>query len=237
MPDVEFLCLANSRKLQGRCVAGLRLDGGGWIRPVSGSLEGTLYSADYTHDRGAECALLDVLRVPVTEPRPDPHQPENWVIGPGQWRLAGRLTFDEALPYLGAARVAGPTLLGNVGDRVPYAPLEREPAAASLAIVEPEALEWRIATGARGNRQTRARFRLGRASYDLSITDPVLERRLAHLPVGVHPRVAAGISDRSRAFLTVSLGEPFHGDCYKLVAAVVAPASNPRGTALRTNAT
>jgi hypothetical protein len=34
MAQVDLICLANSRKLGGRCVAGLRLDGSGWVRRV-----------------------------------------------------------------------------------------------------------------------------------------------------------------------------------------------------------
>jgi hypothetical protein len=222
MTELDLICLANSRKLQGRCVAGLRLDGGGWVRPVSSTFDGTLHSAHYTHDRGQEAALLDVLRVPLGEPRPDPHQPENWVIGPGSWRLVGRLSPHQALPYLEATRAPGPELLGNVGDRIAFAPLERRPAPASLAIAEPEALEWRITTTFRGKRQTRARFRLRGAGYDLSVTDPVLESRLSRQPEGLHPCTSAGIPDRARTFLIVSLGEPFNGECFKLVAAMVA---------------
>jgi hypothetical protein len=40
-----IVCLANSRKYQGRCVAGVEWQGqmiGGWIRPVSGMERGAL---------------------------------------------------------------------------------------------------------------------------------------------------------------------------------------------------
>jgi hypothetical protein len=48
MPTVEIICLANSRKHSGRCVAGLRTDGQGWIRPVGPSDNGTLFPWHYT---------------------------------------------------------------------------------------------------------------------------------------------------------------------------------------------
>ena len=34
MPHWEFICLANSRKLGGHCVAGIKTDGSGWVRPT-----------------------------------------------------------------------------------------------------------------------------------------------------------------------------------------------------------
>lgn len=221
MPDVDIICLANSRKLQGRCVAGLRTDGQGWVRPVGRSLDGTLYSNSYIHDRGAEAALLDVLRIPVTGARPEPHQPENWLLGSGRWRLVDRIPLQVAASVLQPFLARGPTLLGNVGDRIAFEPFNRRPATASLALVEPASIEWRITRGARGNRQTRVRFSFRESSYDLSVTDPVMERRLGGLPEGPHSVRAAGFDPLSRLILTVSLGEPFKGDCYKLVAGVL----------------
>jgi hypothetical protein len=165
--------------------------------------------------------LLDVLRVPLAEPRPEPHQPENWLLNPGRWKLVDRLSPEVAVQRLTPAIARGPALLGNVGDRIPFEPFARHPAAASLALVEPNSLQWRITTGVRGNRQTRARFSLNGHVYDLSVTDPVIERRLVHLPEGLHSIHESGFDPRSRIVLTVSLGEPFNGDCYKLVAGVL----------------
>jgi len=50
MPILRLVCLANSRKLGGRCVACLRLVGGGWVRPVSSFSDGTLCPAQYSLD-------------------------------------------------------------------------------------------------------------------------------------------------------------------------------------------
>lgn len=53
MPAVDVLCLAFSMKHGGRCVAGVRLDSGDWVRPVSAAEDGTLMPA---------ACLLDVGR-------------------------------------------------------------------------------------------------------------------------------------------------------------------------------
>jgi hypothetical protein len=81
---------------------------------------------------------------------------------------------------------------------------------------------WRVTTSRTGRRQTRANFTLAGPSYDLSVTDPIWEHRLRDLPNGVHERTAAGIETWEEVFLTISLGEPFYGSCYKLVATVIA---------------
>ncbi len=87
---LQIICMANSRKLGGRCVAGLRLDGGGWIRPVAPTPEGTLYRSTCTLNGRTEVRPLDVIEVDVARPRPDPHQPENWVLTNRRWKLLSR---------------------------------------------------------------------------------------------------------------------------------------------------
>jgi len=48
-------------------------------------------------------------------------------------------------------------------------------------------------------------------------------QKLVHLPVGVHPREAAGITAGDRVLFIISLSEPFewNSHCYKLVAGVI----------------
>lgn len=221
MPKVQFICLANSRKLQGRCVAGLRMDGTGWFRPVSNLPDGTLDYGSCVLDDGNEATLLDVVEVDIARPRPEPHQPENCELAPGTWHIVRRIAPAQALALLRPALVPGPVVLENQMDRVAHAPLLAKPAAASLALVEPSSIEWLITTSLRGNRQTRCSFSVGGAYYNLSVTDLKIESALAQLSQGVHPRAAAGIPATARVLLTVSLSEPFNGDCYKLVAAVL----------------
>ena len=82
----EMLCLANSRKPGGRCVAGLLPDGS-WIRPVTATGGGSLTSAMCRLDKGRPVGALDVVRVGVTQPEPRLHQPENWIITDKRWKL------------------------------------------------------------------------------------------------------------------------------------------------------
>ncbi|HVC31522.1 MAG TPA: hypothetical protein VND24_10070, partial [Steroidobacteraceae bacterium] len=119
MPEIELICLANSRKLVGRCVAGLRTDGGGWVRPVRDSLDGMLFPQDYDLGDRQEAALLDVIRVPVSAPRPEFHQPENWLHTAGRWELVRRIPAALAGRLLAPALNPGPELLGDRHDRVP----------------------------------------------------------------------------------------------------------------------
>jgi len=224
--NVTFVCLANSTKLGGRCVAGIKTDGTGWVRPVSEGPTGTLLPSHYTLDNGREADLLDVVEVEVTHHRPEPHQPENWVIAKRQWRLVERLEAVAAWQQVRPFLVLGPTLLGNRTDRIAYPDLRSNPITNSLALIDPSKVNWLITTSLSGKRQTRALFTLGGMSYDLGVTDPQCLQRLSKLKVGLYENADIGIFARDRLLFTISLGVPFSTQyfteqCFKLVAAAM----------------
>lgn len=226
MPLLHMICLANSRKLKGRCIAGVRTDGKGWVRPVTLHDYGALSPAECTLDDGSEPQMLDLIEVDLAEPRPEPRQPENWLLGRRSWRLIARPAPDELRPLLRPCLVRGPLLFGDESDRIPYATFRWAPAPASLAFVAPKYVQWRITVDLYhpAKLKVRACFTLGGAQYDLALTDPRCEQQLAGLPPGLYPFSAAGFAHDDWPLLTISLGEPFGADqcCYKLVAGVTA---------------
>ena len=61
--NLQIVCLANSRKLSGRCVAGKLLDGSGqWIRPVSAREHEEVSLDERRYDNGEDPVLRDVVR-------------------------------------------------------------------------------------------------------------------------------------------------------------------------------
>ncbi len=226
MPNVDFICLANSRKMREHCVAGIKTDGTGWIRPVSNSADGEVTTLQCRLPDGAQPLPLDVLQVEVAQHRPQAHQPENWLIAGTPWNLVGRVDPAHAYAQLKPALVPGPELLGNRLDRIAHATIAQGTVAASLALIEPTNIRLRVTTNNAGNRRIRSSFNLAGCGYDLAVTDPLIEERTGGLEIGTHPLTAAGFAAGGRVFLCVSLGEPFygnwvHGDCFKLVAAVI----------------
>ena len=221
MAFCEIICLANSKKYQARCVAGLCTDGRGWVRPIGPNEHGTLDARHYTLDDGSEARVLDLLRIELDSPRPEPHQPENWLVGQARWKLIARPAPKSRLGALRDGIVTGPALLGSQSDRTPYAAFRSSAAEASLALIRPMELEWLVTTSPRGKPQVRALFKLGGAPYSLSVTDPIWERKLSGRRVGKHPLASTGLNCED-VLLTISLGEPFQDQsCYKLVAAVI----------------
>jgi len=224
VPTFDIVCLANSRKHQGRCITGLRRDGGGWVRLVSGEKDGTLYPGrHYRLPDGTDPRVLDMLRIDVVGHHPSPHQPENWLSKHPNWHRGQPLDLAALKDLLRPHIEQGPALFGNTLDRIAYAIIENSAPTPSLALVYPGAsLQFQVVPDYKGMPRVHARFQLGPQPYNLRLTDPILEKQfLQALPDGVCTRQQAGFHDDDHVLLTVSLGEPFNGYCYKLAAAVI----------------
>ena len=221
MPEIEIICLANSRKYSHHCIAGLRTDGKGWLRPIGKVADGSFYTNEITLQDGTLPRVLDVIRIGCSAPKASQHQPENWLSDGSKWRLISRPANPPLIQLVQSAAAMGPELLGNRGDSKAYDGFLTIPAKSSLTLITPKNLKWLITTSYSGNRQTRACFYLAGAYYDLVVTDPVWENRLISLLPGHHPEEAAGIDSNEAVSLVVSLGEPLNGCCYKLVAGII----------------
>ena len=90
----RILCLANSRKLSGRCIAGIEVSESGvphvWIRPVSSREHEEVSEHERQYEDGSDPHVLDVIDVPTLEPRPMGYQQENWLIDRGYYWVRPR---------------------------------------------------------------------------------------------------------------------------------------------------
>lgn len=88
----RLVCLANSRKLSGRCVAGKELIdevAGPWVRPVSDRPKEEVSEDERQYEDGSDPRVLDIIDVPLTAPRPKAYQSENWLLEPEEyWKRA-----------------------------------------------------------------------------------------------------------------------------------------------------
>lgn len=218
----EIVCLANSRKLSGRCVAGIeRVDYGSsdWIRPISSRHNHEVSEYERQYEDGSDPRVLDIVSVPLIAPQPSGYQSENWLLDPGYyWVKSGRVGWREllALEEVPADLWHNnfSTHLGE-NDRIP----ERRAGALSNSLklirVSGVTLNVHCPGVAFGNRKrvVQARFGYAGCVYALRLTDPVYER--------MYLNKANGEYHLGEAFLTVSLGEPYDGYVYKLVAAII----------------
>jgi hypothetical protein len=215
----RIICLANSKKNLGRCVAGLELTGGNpgtWLRPVSERSGHELSLDDRRYEDGGDVALLDIVDITLLRHAPEGCQHENHVIDDTiYWRKVGTFPASDLVRH---ARTAGPLWVdGNssysgVNDRV--AADVADQLRHSLELVRPTKPIIFVAPG-RVKRQVRAGFHLGAAEYNLVVTDTKVEAAYLSRENGTYPLPG-------EVLFCVSLGEPFDGNRYKLVAAVIA---------------
>ena len=221
----RMVCLAYSRMPNGRCVAGreLRTDGGpgGWVRPVAGGRDEGVTEKVSSYADGSLPRLLDVIDVPVTAPRPEGHQRENWLLDPDRgWARVSR--FDaNALPRwadeVDSLWPNGFDTSNGLNDKVPAQ--AAGPLSTSLHLIETD-LEVRVFNpgAAHGDfrRRLQGSFRYNRTEYRMWVTDPDQERKYFAGPNGTY--------EVGRCLLTVSLSlAAYYGFHYKLIAAVIEP--------------
>jgi hypothetical protein len=212
---MRIVCLANSWRPGGRCVAGIDLETGRWVRPVprggGAVLEGRTMIA------GAFLKPLDVFEADLAPPRKkDRYQRENREILNYSWRRVGRMTPAELMPFC----CEDALLLHSAEKTVVPAELEKLPPEqwTSLALVHVR--DARFVPDARNKDRWFVRFTAGRpaAAFHLHLTDP---HAMQHLNRGgtIH----------SECLLCVSLTQPIAYPeydlaelCYKIVATAIA---------------
>jgi len=222
VPTAEIIVLANSKKLGGRCVAGISTRSGRWARPVSRLPNGKLEPA-HCRVENRQPALLDVVRFDYAEQLGDPAQPENLLIEDSPWELVDHVAPGDAFSRLQEHLARGPELLGNRGRAVPEEVAE-EGVDASLALIEPDRpprFKTESAHEMGGQLRPRVEFSLGGQDYDLGITDFVVAPRLRALGRGEHSGDRLGFGAARHVLLTISLAEPLDEWHWKLVAAVL----------------
>jgi hypothetical protein len=218
----RIVCLANSIKEGGRCVAGKEVKGsgayGGWIRPIGGRESDELSISECDLGAGSQPKLLDVIDVPIHGAVPDHHQSENHLIHLKPWRKVDRITWSEL-----KGMADRPARLWKNEDHTRGGQLDcmsREDAfsfSTSLALIwvpklvaEVSPDPWKAKTHYRGS------FEYMGDTYKFKITDPIAIESLKGKGEGNH--------DIKDAFLTISLTLPWEKDnnrCYKLIAAII----------------
>ncbi|ELR99338.1 hypothetical protein [Gloeocapsa sp. PCC 73106] len=227
MPTFQILCLANSYKCQGRCIAGLRRDGKGWIRPVSSHIHGALSPEEYQLANQAEPKLLDVIEIDFIRALPEVHQPENWVISKTPWRFIScfetvSLAQKQAVRnFLNDIAIVKPHIFSDFDRKIEYSSLLAYPVTSSLVLIRPEKLSFKIISPYKP--KIKACFYLQEYHYFLPVTDPNFIAKIQHLPEGNYPvaELAFPEFNPEYVFFTISLGEPYLGYCYKLAAGVI----------------
>jgi hypothetical protein len=212
----KIVCLANSKKLGERCIAGINLDTGRWVRPICDSL--------YTEDgrvpksvrliKGREPEILDIIEIPLSDTGSDfGFECENLSILEGEWNLIGKATTSDLINYCGDFS----QILHNTWKYVNPSFLK------TLSFEERRTLQLIKATGFNVSRKGENEWKgniwteNSQNLTEATITDPVFIEKLE-----------AGHNPKNNCLITVSLGIPWsppkwdgEKPCWKLIAGII----------------
>ena len=207
----RIICLANSTRPGGRCIAGIDVDTGEWVRPLARANNRAI-TWEIRNLEGEEPNLLDVIEIPIEDSGPDNGcQPENRLIQSGKWRKVGQKRPSAVLKYCENDDI----ILHNHEDRVVASFFDGIPRIQwkSLQLVRNRNVRFYLDYW--GKR--RAVFRDGQGHYlELAVKDPVFLKKLVK---------NEDISED--CIMAISLAGPWSLSdteikyCYKLVAGVI----------------
>jgi hypothetical protein len=210
----RIVCLANSLKKGGYCIAGREVRGNGfgpWIRPVSERKSAEVWLTECLYDDSSAPALLDIIDVPLLRPAPHGHQTENHILDPASpWIKAGSLPRRELSRLLEYPQTLWSNRCRTANGQ--FDCVKADEAAAfeySLVLVRPEQFTFIAGERYRGDFQYRG------VRYNMSVTDPVTIAAFSARGPGKYPL--------SEVCVCVSLTEPYDKDgrCHKLAAAII----------------
>jgi len=209
----RFVCLANSFKEGGRCIAGIVLDNDNnpvfkngrpkWIRPVCKTLHGQVYTHLVSH-----LHILDIIEIKVTAYPEQTYQSENVYFNENTIKVAGKFNKTN----LNAICDIDKMIFGNTGRAVHQEEIDLLDH--SLMLIHADDIKVVKKPGDHPHRpKLRLLFSYRQVDYDFPITDPAFIQRYHTNPV-FHQTI-------KELLLCVSLGIVFNEWHYKLVAGIV----------------
>jgi hypothetical protein len=218
----RIVCLANSVKIGGRCIAGREIKENGalgpWIRPISVRPSAELTLSECGLQDRSTPKLLDILEVQFLQAAPHFHQSENHYIDADvPWKKVGELPRTQ-IDLL----CEEPESLWINSDSTTTGTLncisvdEAHSLTASLTLIKLDKFSIEVGTNAwSGKRMYRGNFHYKGAFYSFSLTDPVLLSEFGSKKEGEY--------NLGAVCLCLSLTEPAPTDnrCHKLVAGVI----------------
>jgi hypothetical protein len=223
--DKTILCLANSRRPGGRCVAGKEFEKnatGVWVRPVNIQNHSAISEVDLQYDDGKSADILDIVTIPMSKRAAhDHHQEDHAIASDYYWTKTGRATWQRVVDATdtvqGALWPNGDHSYHGMNDKVSEALAKKQKS--SLLLIEPSCLDLVVGPesqyGGGSRRRVRAAFQHNGNDYNFVVTDPWIEDKYFAGKDGTF-RIA-----NSR--LCISLPEVIHGASTKLVASVITP--------------
>lgn len=219
----RIVCLANSVRPGGYCVAGVELDNndrplGGdglplqWIRPVSSLHEHAISFAEQQYKDGEQPAVLDIMEIPLKKRAPSDDQQENWLIATNEkWRRTGLFEWASLVDL---ARRENTLWEGKIDstngtkDKIHPSRVTQKDGSLKLIYIDKLTL---VRQQEHNKNSQRAEFIFGGEEYKLKVLDPMAWHN--------YPEKTT----IKNACLTISLPDAYRGWRYQIVAAVNRP--------------
>lgn len=175
----KIVCLANSWKLDERCIAGIDLDTGKWVRPVCD----ILYPQDGKVPKsvrfieGKEPELLDILEIPLADTGNDfGFECENFSVIDGEWKYLKTAKPNDLIKYCGNLT----QILHNSSKYVNPSYLQSLPFLHRRTLQLVQTINFSVRKSSTGNTGWRGTFQTvnGQKLEDAKITDPVFVGKL-----------------------------------------------------------
>ena len=209
--NTQIVCLANSYKEGGRCIAGVKLDDNGcpekpvkWIRPVCTTTDGEI-----PVQLVQNINPLDIIQFEKTADAPNLFQTENVLFDEKSLQIAGKFPKDRLDEVCDQRQFL---IFGSKTKAVEQN--EAKKLNHSLTMLHTDYFKvYGHQYEDRARPQIRLRFSFDIFSYDFPVTDPVFLHNYQQ-----NNQLLNGVE---KIYLTLSLGRLHEGWHYKLVACIL----------------
>jgi len=212
---IRFVCLANSFKEGGRCLAGIELDNNNnpkfengrpkWVRPICNTIHGEVHTYLVAHIH-----LLDIVELNVTGyPLEKTHQTENVLFRETSINILGRLNVKDVYELCDKRNM----IFGNTGKAVS----EEAIGALRYSLMLISVDQFHVVEKAYDEKPDRMKLRMlftyNGNEYDFPITDPIFIHNYQY---------NSGLAEEvNNAYLCLSLAIPFNDWYHKLVPGII----------------
>ena len=180
MVTKTIVCLANSFRPGGSCVAGIEIKNcqfGPWIRPISHRQDQAISENEKTYADGSKLAMLDLVEISFDAHQPEHHQTENWLITNNvDWTKVGQVTPDQLVEAVLPADTPlwTPAQSTYTGQNDQVTGQVAHGFGCSLALIQPETASVDVSHNPfSGNNEVWVSFTWAGTPHKIKLTDPV----------------------------------------------------------------
>ena len=174
---VDLLVLANSAKrspnspkASGRCLAGVDIKTGKWIRPVPDSA-GSQIQNECTLFNDAYLRPGDLIRLELSNPVPQIHHPENILFNESEIEFMERDCIEKYLPLLASVSSTPNILLENSDDHILHSTVQEGKLNQSLGLVQATEINFYFYYNIYGKKKYRVEFKANNQKWNIANTD------------------------------------------------------------------